>query len=286
MSATIETVAVDYFTVTEKLSRSKDLYDQVREINKTLDLTFKQRQWKFFGYDGFIYRGPNGKGHFAYGEASTEIMGTIVQASGYFAQRYVEEFLCCDARWARVDLCVDCQLEVPAPNLAMDYYTWAKENGGGKRTYSIIQNTMQGSTLYVGSRSSYDFGRVYDKGMEISRENEPGKVWRYEIELKQERAKAAVNSLMSYHSRNQNTSHAIAVTVYDWFDRRNVPPVFKRKDSEGLNLSVKLETPHETQKLLWLRKQVSPTVRELLSDNKREVLDALGITEFYRLRRK
>lgn len=282
----IENVSVDYFTCTQKLSKSDEVYAKAKDISKLLELNYRPRPWHFFGYTGWSYSNPGNGGHFAYGEAREEIMGTIVQASGYFATRYVDWFLTSDLRWTRVDLCVDCQLEIAAPNLAIDYYTWVCEKGQQQRKYGLVQNTMGGTTLYVGSRQSYEFGRVYDKGIESKTIDQQGKLWRYEVELKQDKAKAAVQSLVSFHAREKQYSHPIAVTVYDWFDRRDIPPIWKRHSSESLNLMVRTETKHEDQKLLWLRKQVSPTVREMLASNKREVLDALGITEFYRLRRK
>lgn len=126
---------------------------------------------------------------------------------------------------------------------------------------------------------------MYDKGIEERSEDRPGTKWRYEVELKGNKAKQAAYQLQAYSAREATITHPIAVTVYDWFNRREVPPLFKRTDAESLDLSLRTKTNTDDARLIWLRKQVAPTVREFLMSERREVLDALGVTDFFRVKR-
>ena len=277
-------VGVDYFTITCQLSNAEQVWKQAKRIAQDLDGALKQRQWRFFGYQGFVYSAGS-SGHFAYGDSGSELQGAIVQASGEMAQRYVTTFFMDVARWSRIDLTVDCELKTPEPTLCLGYYDWIIANTGKSRRYSLIQSNLGGQTLYVGSRASEEFGRVYDKGAESGGGFPLGALWRYEVELKGDAAKSAASSLMSHTLRQSSTTHAIAVTVFDWFDRRNVPPRFSRRLSDGLDLKA-VATNRGSDRLVWLRKQVSPTVRDMLASGDRRVLDALGVTEYYNLERK
>lgn len=278
----IEDVRVDYFTITCSLSNAKPLWDKAKKAALDLEQTLQMRPWHFYGYNGFIY-GNGSSGHFAYGEAKTDLQGVIVQASGDLAMRYVSGFFLDVTRWTRIDLAVTAELAQPEPTLCKGYYDWIVQNYGGPRQYSLIQNNKGGNTLYIGSRVSSEFGRVYDKGVELNNnEYAPGKLYRYEVELKRDKAKSAASSLMSHTLRQSNIVHPIAVTVYDWFCRKDIPPRFNRRDSEGLDLGM-VASNRGGDKLQWLQKQVSPTVRDMLASGDRRVLDALGITDYYTL---
>lgn len=280
----IRSVGVDYFTLTVPMNKADDTYQAAKNISVYLEGALRQKPWRFFGYHGYIYSHPT-MGHFAYGESDNDIMGVIVQSSGMMSHRYLHMFASPAHRWTRVDLRVDVRSFFQKPCLASECYQWIVENGIRSRTYSLIKNTLGGETLYIGSRTSEEFGRMYDKGIDMG--EVAGRLWRYEIELKRSKAKAAVSSLLTYMSRSSQSEAAIAVTVYDWFDKRQVPPIFRRSDTKGLDLRVQMqEELTDDTKLVWLRKQVSPTVRDMLSTGRREVLEALGILDFYAVRRK
>lgn len=284
-SGEIDNVTIDYFTVTATNNNGGSLWIPASKIVETLGLSLQQKPWRFFGYQGLIFSHKN-MGHFAYGEASMDIMGVIVQASGEYANRFIDNFMNDHTRWSRVDLTVDVMLKEPEPTYLNVTYDWIVKNGIKTRKYSLIQDAFGGTTLYVGSRQSEEFGRVYDKGAELGLELPLGSKWRYEIELKGQKAKVAIEKLKILGSTGRNRTGTIATTVNDWFVHRDVVPLFARDKAMGLDLRLQASTPNEDQKLLWLRKQVAPTVKEFLSSNRREVLDALGITEFYRLYRK
>lgn len=281
----ISNVGVDYFTVTAKLGQVEQLYTPAQNIQRALSERYKPKPWRFFGYQGWIIS-AHPAGHFAYGEANNDLMGAIVQASGNFATNNWCRFVGDASRFTRLDLMVDCTLEFPQVDVAKTCYDWIQQHGPYKRRYSLILNSIAGQTLYVGSRSSTEFGRVYDKTAETTGNGQIGSVWRYEIELKETKAKLAVAQLIAMSDIVADLNRIIVTTVYDWFDKRNVPPIFHRRDGDALQLKLTGQTRNEDVKLLWLKKQVAPTVKRMLADNRREVLDMLGITDYFKLRKR
>jgi len=281
----VKNVRVDYFTITSTLGNGTALWIPAHRALESLKASggYKSSIWHFFGYQGTVVKKP-AMGHFAYGEANTDLMGVIVQASGALADRFVLDFLEPSHRWTRLDLAVDVSQETPSPSFLQGVYDWIVRNETGPRKYSLIQNNMGGTTLYVGSRQSEEFGRVYDKGAEMGRS--AGLEWRYEIELKGDKAKHAAKVLAEMHKGHRDKSGAISSTVYDWFLKRSVPPIWPRGNTEAIDLRVKATTTNDDQRLLWLKTTVSPTVKEMLSLGKVEVLEALGITDFYRMERR
>lgn len=277
---------IDYFTITTNRESEPEVWKITKPINDVLTGSYKQSQWRFFGYQGTIFSARE-YGHFAWGVSPYDEMGMIVQASGFLCNRFVNRYLIREARWSRLDIAVDCVFPEGDPFLCERYYDWVSKNvRDKKRQYAIIKSTLGGTTLYVGSRASEEFGRVYDKGVEEKASYQAGHKWRYEIELKGDKAKAGALSLMSMVGAYGDPARAMVGTVYDWFDKRDVPPLFRRSSGPGLDLKLTMSTPTDDKRLLWLRKQVAPTVKELIMSNKREVLDALGITDFYNLSRK
>lgn len=284
MNSEITRADVDYITVTARLSQTEGLYLAAREVARTLEYSFDAKPWRFFGYQGWIYN-LAGSGHFAYGESTAEVKGSIVQASGSMAARSWYLFNCAGSRVTRLDLAVDAKPFEPQPDVALECYQWILDNNINARKYNLIQGNLGGQTLYVGARQSDAFGRLYDKSAQ-SGKGELGELWRYEVELKAGIAKKAFADLLSLTGGKSNIDGSICATVYDWFDRRQVPPIFRRNSVVPIGLKVVAEETSEERKVLWLKTQVSPTVRQLILSGNREVLSALGITEFFNLEKK
>lgn len=278
-SVTVHENRIDYFTCTARMSESGPVYSTARQLAVDIERVIKPHPWRFFGYVGEMYSG-RGLGHFAWGESNgSEQMGVIVQASGEFAGHYVGRFLLPVSRFSRVDLAVDAEVDTPRLNIAKEYYDWLGTIGYG-RTYSIIQNNLGGQTFYLGSRQSDQFGRVYDKGVETGKMG-PGLMWRYEVEYKGTYAKAAIQAILGRESATLDLGKAIATTVWDWWNERECLPIYTRSNCAALDISARFLSSDDDRRLAWLRQQVSPTVRDLITRGNREVLDALGLTDFY-----
>jgi hypothetical protein len=86
-------------------------------------------------------------------------------------------------RVTRLDLCVDVEATIP-----LRYY-YQEQLDHHRGTASLIKD----QTLYVGSRKSDRFWRVYDKAIE---QGLPGPLFRIELELKGQRARQARSILL------------------------------------------------------------------------------------------
>jgi len=154
----------------------------------------------------------------------------------------------------------------------------------GLRKYSLVQNLRGGQTLYVGSRQSNAFGRVYDKSAE--QKQAPGLRFRYEVVLRKPLATPVVKQLHSLLSKPGGVADAMKharVLVYDWFSGRAVNPHFQREMDDAGELVLETEIAETTleRKLKWLSRQVSPTVRKLLAAGRdHETLEALSLEAF------
>lgn len=177
----------------------------------------------------------------------------------------------CESAWAfmaptarrisRVDLAVTVELEEPVPRLAHSTYLQnAKET---RPKYTYWENSDGGSTLYVGSRQSSMYGRLYDKGVMWG--EEPGKVWRYELELKDKLNNLAMLKTMLERFRSHGVfEDDILGYVHQWFSLRGVSPRFfaENRGLPRVETGVTLNTADK--KLKWLNEQVAPTVQKLI----------------------
>lgn len=175
----------------------------------------------------------------------------------------------------RMDLQVTVRLDKPSYSYAKQTYKNCCNSHASDRRYSLITNSNGGDTLYVGSRQSDQFGRLYDKGVESGLDKK-GYMWRYEVELKKPRAGSAAIAVMQERECG-NLDEAILNYVHQWFVMRGVKPKFRATDTAFVvEVSRKITT--DERKLEWLRTQVRPTVADLIERGfEQETFAALGI---------
>src|SRR5690349_18022953 len=119
---------------------------------------------------------------------------------------------------SRLDCAVDVSCDSPIPTIARDVY---REMGhrplrsGRPSSSRLILGSDGGSTVYIGSRSSEYFGRVYDKGVE-QKTHPPGQWWRWELEIKGESAMRVANQILTADAEQG----AIGSLVNQWFRAR------------------------------------------------------------------
>jgi DNA relaxase NicK len=207
----------------------------------------------------------------------SEERGFILILSGPLAEKHVHSVATSAKSITRLDLCVDVELEEPIPDLAERYYE--HNNECGKRRYALIVNNRHGKTLYVGSRQSDQFGRVYDKGVE-SKTLRPGLLWRYEVELKKPRSKPVYDELHKKYKNNRD-DHARSIFTYvaNWFDAREVAPPWNGDVESDIVVSIGKTVTTADRKIAWLRTQVRPTIAFLVRAGLQERLEeAIGFT--------
>lgn len=133
-----------------------------------------------------------------------------------------------------------------------------KESGQGRKPRTTyIDGGGSGDSFYCGSRSSEVYIRVYDKSREQALVGPPW-YWRYEVELKGERARQAFD----YYGVSRNISEAPREIVEAFLHRQLVSfPWEHTTDWEPAQI------PHastdDQKQLTWLRTQVRPTVTRL-----------------------
>lgn len=148
--------------------------------------------------------------------------------------------------------------------------------GSRQRNATLIEDLRGGATCYIGSRSSLQFARIYNKEAE-SGEEQYINCWRYEVQLKNALATktAELFKLSEYAQPMQS-----AVFVRQWMRKRGVRAPWKA-DAElhALPTAEKHNSDVETR-LTWLREQVRPAIRRLLKLGLRDsILEALGLEE-------
>lgn len=200
----------------------------------------------------------------------------IVRLQSAWAQTYAASFLACAENVPRVDYAVTVKLAQADTQVAKRLYLALlshPKRGGRPTVNTLVESTNGGSTFYLGRRSSANFARVYDKGVE-SGTAAAGSLWRYELELKDPVAQSSVAEFQ----REGASVVWVAAFVHSWFASRGVACPW----SIDRNVSLP-ETPRESsaqRKLEWLRRSVRPLAMELMEVFGREaVADALGVTD-------
>lgn len=190
-----------------------------------------------------------------------------------------------DVRVTRLDIAVTIQLVDPIPDLAETYYKNAIEGDNLQRRYTMYVNSLGGSTLYVGSRSSDQYGRVYDKGKQQhiklgKSEIAQGLLWRYEVCIKKPKASPMADIIMQKMPLIgfcEETRAYMARFVYSWFYHRCVKPIFVTEDMELPRLAVEYTETSAQRKLRWIKTQVRPSMVFLLDQGFQEELqEAIG----------
>jgi hypothetical protein len=237
-----------------------------------------QKPWSFKGYKGWAIEGLR------WGAREDS---SIVMLSGQAASLNWPTMLAWAGNVTRLDLAVTIDLVTPLKHRASEAYGILTMDGQveanrGSRKYSLVVNSAGGETLYVGSRASDQFGRLYDKGREQTDDLmiPTGKIWRYEVEFKGDRASRVGAQMLESAKRDEGpATEDIGQTVYKWFLSRGIAPIWKPDKGQEYSTEVYAKLSDDDLTLQWLATGVSPSVARLM-DNGRgtEVLNALGIT--------
>jgi hypothetical protein len=262
---------VDWLTITANTADRKKIillrYLRLEEALKLLGET--RKTWKWRGYEGCTIGGIRW---------ATRADSDILILSGQDAQSFWRTMAYLATNCSRVDLSVTARTHRCYPRLLHAYKAWLNVNGSAlARRCTVVERVDGiGMTLNVGKRSSDQFGRVYDKGAEQNSPLDIHRLWRYEVEFKDERAKKVLAQLISEKGREEFPAN-ICSTVHTWFDQRDVPPIFQKR-GQALTLDLQATITSTSQKLAWLSKQVRPAVKNLSEQGYlEEVLVALGL---------
>lgn len=261
--------AVDFLTVTTKTDKeSANMLKTLLDLLGTDFLTrSKSRDWSFMGYKGRAYEGVR------YGLRREE---AIVMLSGPPASKFWLAVAPARSRCTRIDLAVTVSLPIKDEYIAVRAYEGVTDKGQLRGSY--IVNSLGGQTTYVGSRESQYFGRVYDKSAEQG--EEPGRLWRFELEIKKPASEAIVMRLLT----SQDLASDIYAYVATWFTSRGVGMAqFSTFTRSEMEIGTIVTTDEKS--LNWLTTSVRPTVGRLIVNGlMAEVLDSLGLTKFVNIK--
>lgn len=203
--------------------------------------------------------------------------GSIVRLSGNAAFTWWAQVMKCCTNVSRIDLAVTVTLDPPEKGISADAWKSIKKwtcATGRPPKYSMFVDSLGGSTFYIGSRSSDYYARLYDKGVE-SGNAEPGKAWRWEVEVKGDPAKQVA---IAVRDASDQAAY-IAAYVHDHFSSRGCPPRFDR--GMALLRNTNPHTPADiNSRLEWLASAVRPALYKLSACGYlTEALRALDISE-------
>lgn len=177
-------------------------------------------------------------------------------------------------RLTRIDIQMTVEMPIAKPAFARLLYEELKDQHDAdeyRYNLRLIQG-LTGDTLYIGSRRSSTFVRVYDKSKDIDGA-EPGQFWRFEAEYKRHKPFAVALRVKQADSKKA----AIETLVCSEMQKRGVPLNIQRTIAFDPFRVPRKETT-VTNQLAWLRKSVRPLVRRLAIDGYyKEALRALGV---------
>lgn len=273
MARTVE-AGVDWLTLTCKDDKKQAGLRQVigEVFAGGTEIKDYPEKWEFMGYVGCRQHGLR------YGERRGEL---IVMASGDDARMMWYALVPFADQCSRLDLAVTVMPARAIAALASQCYAEIQHHPEMRlnRVYSYITSTRGGGTLYVGMRTSQQFGRLYDKSLQENPMAVPGSLWRYEVELKKPIAWQTLNRLSKLEQENCFPK-CIVSTVFDWFDGRGVPPIFKPSAVPAVGLVAEARATSDDVRLAWLSGTVKPVLLKLANHGLTpEAVEALGLVD-------
>lgn len=266
--ATLLRAAPDWLTITAATDEHREALSEWahHRVRQQRDLGNDVKPMRMLGYDGVSTR------HVAVGHRDDS---TMLRLSGPFCADHWREVVDYADNCSRIDLACTAKLTQKRIDLVPIMYGLAcreAERRGGKLTVSAITSNQNSGTLYLGSRKSDLFGRLYDKATE-SRDPAYQDCWRWEVEYKNKYAKHVLDAL----ANDARAEATIAATVHQYWTERGVPPWWDRR-SEGVIKKLPTEQTDDERRIAWLAEQVRPAVTELMARRDHaEILGALGV---------
>lgn len=264
---------LDWLTLTLPLDASQVPYLYSlwqRSIKSIADEGNELKPRSLQGYDGMS------SGNCFVGERHDSVM---LQLTGAHANEHYASVWRSDCRIPRLDVQTTVKFRKEVKDVAKRGYDALTRHSHSdpkakNRKYSIIRGSDGGDTLYIGSRTSEQFGRLYNKAVQ-SEQTVYDRCWRWEIVFKNDMASNLGPRIPK--SIDERAKWA-ATLVKNWYRRRGINMDFGAGDEPvALPLFQARKTDVQT-KLDWLESQVRPTVTFLTEHGYGDsVYTALGL---------
>jgi len=205
---------------------------------------------------------------------------TYCQISGRHADTFLDRIMRRDLHISRIDLAVTVKFRTMPRHLGEVAYCTADEayrslSSSRRRKLWYMSGSDQGYTLYIGSTSSEQRGRLYNKEIQ-SGTPEYEKSWRYETVYRNARAMAVYEELLT--NKQHERPIICSAMVASWWKNRGVYIPWYYNADITIQPQIAEKPSDAANKLVWLAKQVRPALAWLIEHNYlQEALDALGI---------
>lgn len=267
-STLVLSTGIDYLTATQRPGPSTDLLKVLadRWIMARSSEGYQVKPWHWMGYDGECTDGIS---------CGSRPDGWIIRLSGRVATTHGYQVLRLSRQVSRIDLQVTILDIGPWFNWAGECIRKALEDervkSGITRT-TIIYGTPEGSTAYVGSRSSERYFRVYDKHAE-SKGAYPLGSWRWEVEWKGDRAQRVAERVKGQSATPQACLEYVTGAFGDYgivLPCESLP--------SGWRDSCIHEETNDEKRLAWLEASIAPVVQRMIASlGPDTVMEALGL---------
>lgn len=254
--------AIDWLTMTTTSSKMGSIYQAI--FLSYADL--HREAWHFHGYEGE----KTCNGEMSYGQSNKDGRHIIVARGGIADEIFITRPPR-PAQLSRLDVQTTVQFAHPRPDLLEEIYEGV--SGAVKKKTRII-NSEGGETVYVGSRHSQLFVRVYDAGVRHSL-GERATIFRYEIEVKKPVALALADVLWgSKDVKEMRLNMAdFEATI---LNKRGIIPPWEQGIVEMSWRSLVHREKLQDQTFIWLAGQVASAVEKMLEKGyTREELEAV-----------
>jgi len=225
----------------------------------------ERRAWSMSGYQGF-----------ACGSLQCGIRhdGHIFRLGGEWAKRHWKDVFHATRKASRLDLQYTLKFNCDPSRIISRSYRQVKRDKARHPhapSHSLFSASNQSSTLYLGSRWSERFGRIYDKGRESKAETFRNCV-RLEVELKGDAANDYAHKLFTTEDEQRSILSEVCAFMQDrnvstWLTVDHLPCSHAHRPATDIE-----------RKLRWLEVGVRPSVHWLLERiGRQKVLAALGL---------
>lgn len=231
------------------------------------------KAWAWQGYTGWQV------GQVCVGERPD---GSIVRLTGKAAHDWASDGLPTGHNISRLDIALtvwgvsDQSRQIALHSVSADQYRKSLQS----RPFDVrlIDGFGKGDTLYVGSRTSEQFVRVYDKERAPNGGTEYKTALRYECECKEQLAHRAYSRCVG-----DGYSAASCLSVLaGLLARRGIDALSTRGVQQSHIGVTELPVSSLESSLSWLEVQVKPTVSRLMREGyELEVLTALGLQRYF-----
>jgi len=268
------TAGVDWITATLRRGALMDqewLERGLRQLDAVVEDGHKLEYWRMQGYEGV-----RAGGCFIGSREDTHMM----QFTGSYADMAFDSVYRYDAHVSRLDLQTTVKYKVMPKRVAKDAYKHAiTENEtlpvSRRRKIYIIVGSDGGDTCYVGSTSSAQRGRIYNKEVQ-SEDILYSRTWRWEVVYKNDEATACAGRVPKTGS---NRPQMVCDEVGHWYEKRGITVPWLLAETPLPIRPVRTLPTDIERKRNWLAHQVRPTVEYLLTVCERDdILQLLGLS--------